>query len=577
MEDVQTNDIQTNDNTNAADAAQASGTMDAADTVSANGTSVPTASPETANPETAGDDGNDALTGATASDEAAVADTASPVVTSVTGADATQTAESSAAAEPAPAAEAPAAEAPTAQAPVAEGTPRPSRQPSMAQVMESDEFSSYMSGVDSLQRGALLKGIIVRVDENTGEALVDVGTKSEGIIARNEMGDEPVGVGDEIEVVVLRPEDDEGHPVLSKRRADYEKTWRVIQQAKDKQTNIEGTVREQVKGGLIVDLGVPAFVPASHVDSRNRGDLGRFVGRTVPVRVIEIDRKKNKVIASHRLAAQEDREKREAEVWAGLEKDKIVEGVVRRITDFGAFVDIGGLDGLLHVREMAWSRVEHPENVVKKGQKLQVLILEIDEERKRVALGLKQLQSDPWKKAAQNLRPGQMVKGKIVRLAPACAFVELEEGVEGIIPISEMSQTRINTPEDVLTVGQEVEARIRQVQTGQRRITLSLKAAQQERETRETRTQVRQVNERAQQDDDGGIRLGDVFGSQLRAASDRGRERNEARNEDRARKLEAAKAEAEMEEDEMEEVDGEVEEVEEAEDADYDASGDTEQ
>jgi ribosomal protein S1 len=370
---------------------------------------------------------------------------------------------------------------------------------------------------------------------------------------------------------------------LSKRRADYEKTWRVIQQAKDKQTDIEGTVREQVKGGLIVDLGVPAFVPASHVDSRNRGDLGRFIGRTIPVRVIEIDRKKNKVIASHRQAVQEDREKREAEVWAGLEKDKIVEGVVRRITDFGAFIDIGGLDGLLHVREMAWSRVEHPDSIVKKGQKLQVLILEIDEERKRVALGLKQLQSDPWKKAAQNLRPGQMVKGKVLRLAPACAFVELEDGIEGIIPISEMSQTRINTPEDVLAVGQEVEARIRQVQTGQRRITLSLKAAVQERETRETRTQVRQVNERAQQDDDGGIRLGDVFGSQLRAARDRGRERNEARNEDRARKLEAAQAEAEMEEDDMEEVDAdvegteEVEEAEETETADYKASGDGDQ
>ncbi len=441
--------------------------------------------------------------------------------------------------------------------------PRSSKPLSMEQVMESDEFSSYMSGVDALQRGALMPGTVVRVDDNTGEVLVDIGAKSEGIIARNEVGDEPVSVGDEIEVVVLRPEDDDGHPVVSKRRADYEKTWRVIQQAKDKNTDIEGLVREQVKGGLIVDLGVPAFVPASHVDTRNRSDLSRFVGRTIPLRVIEIDRKRNKVIGSHRLAVQEDREKREAEVWGSLQKDKIVEGVVRRITDFGAFVDIGGIDGLLHVREMGWSRVEHPDSVVKKGQKLQVLILEIDEERKRVALGLKQLQSDPWKKAAKNYRVGQTVTGKVVRLAPSVAFVELEDGVEGIIPVGEISETRINEPGDVLTVGQQVEARIKQIQTNQRRISLSLKAAVQEREVREVRTQVREVNQRAMgggsgggnsgggnsggggNDDGGALRLGDIFGQQLRAARDRGKERNEARSEARARAMQAAEEEEE--------------------------------
>jgi 4-hydroxy-3-methylbut-2-enyl diphosphate reductase len=231
---------------------------------------------------------------------------------------------------------------------------------------------------------------------------------------------------------------------------------------------------------------------------------------------------------------------------------------VRRITDFGAFIDLGGIDGLLHVREMAWGRVEHPDSVVKKGQKLQVLILEIDEERKRVALGLKQLQSDPWKKAAENFKPGQMVTGKVVRIAPSCAFLELQDGVEGIIPISEMSNTRINTPEDVMAVGQELEARIKQIQTGQRRITLSLKAAVQERETRETRTAIREVNQRAtggsgSGGDDGGLRLGDVFGQQLRAARDRGKERNEARNEARSKRLEEAEAAAE--EEELEEVD----------------------
>ena len=266
--------------------------------------------------------------------------------------------------------------------------------------------------------------------------------------------------------------------------------------------------------------------------------------------------KKNKVIASHRIASAEDRERRETEVWSTLEKEKIVEGVVRRITDFGAFVDIGGIDGLLHVREMAWGRVEHPDSVVKKGQKLQLVVLDIDQERKRVALGLKQLQSDPFKKAAKNYNPGQTVKGKVLRIAPSCAFVELEEGVEGIVPISEMSNTRINKPEDVLSIGQEVEARVKQVQPNQRRITLSLKSAQQDREVRETRTAIREVNERATRSDDGGdgggIRLGDVFGEKLRAARDRGRERNE----DRARRLQAAQAAAEEEEwDETADVD----------------------
>ena len=423
--------------------------------------------------------------------------------------------------------------------------PRATRQPSMAQVMESDEFSSYMSGVDSLARGALLKGHVVRVDDNTGEVLVDIGTKSEGIIARNEIGEEAVAVGSEIEVVVLRPEDDEGHPVLSKRRADYERTWREIQAAKDAGTFLEGTVREQVKGGLIVDLGVPTFVPASHVDARNRNDLSRFVGRTIPIRVIEIDRKKNKVIGSHRLAAEEDRREREEKAWGHLEKDKIVEGVVRRITDFGAFVDLGGIDGLLHVREMAWGRVEHPDHVVKKGQKLQVLVLDIDEERKRVALGLKQLQSDPWKKVAGKYKPAQAVTGKIVRIAPSCAFMELEEGVEAIIPISEISEQRIKTPDEVLTVGQDVEGRIKQIQANQRRITVSLKSAVQDKEKRETRTVIREINDRA----DDTVRLGDVFGQQLRAARDRGKERKEARSAMRARAVEAADLEEWDEED----------------------------
>jgi 4-hydroxy-3-methylbut-2-enyl diphosphate reductase len=393
---------------------------------------------------------------------------------------------------------------------------------------------------------------VVRLEEN-GSALVDVGGKSEGIIPRNELGDDETNVGDEVEVVVVRPEDEEGHPILSKRRADYERLKREIVQARDSGHILQATVKEAVKGGLIVDLGVAAFVPASHVDERQRSHLDRLVGQVIPVRVIEVDFKKNrdKVIASHKQAADEEKKRREGEAWANVEKDKTVEGIVRRITDFGAFVDIGGIDGLLHVREMAWGRVEHPNQVVKKGQKLQVLILDVDEDRKRIALGLKQLLPDPWKKAAKNYRTGQTVTGKIVRLAPTVAFMELEPGVEAIISIADLSEERIKTPEDAVKVGQEVEGRIKAIQTNQRRISVSLRAAVQDRERRETRSAIREVNERAH--DDGPLRLGDLFGAELRAIRDRGKKRT--RDEARARAMEQAEDE---EEDLIDDIDGDI-------------------
>jgi len=484
----------------------------------------------------------------------------------------TETTEAAPVEEAAPAAEAAPAEetesepassepavAEPAPAPVAEG--KPARQPSMAQVMESDEFAAYMSGAETLARNSMVRGVVVRLEDN-GSVLVDIGAKSEAIIPRNEVGDDEIGVGDEIECVVVKPEDDEGHPVVSKRRADFERIKREIAEAKNTGKILQATVKEAIKGGLIVDLGVAAFVPASHVDQKVRGQLDRLIGQVLPVKVIEVEfskKRSDKVIASHRLAAEEERESRASEAWANIEKDKIVEGVVRRITDFGAFIDLGGVDGLLHVREMAWGRVEHPSNVVKKGQKLQVLILDIDETAnpKRIALGLKQLLPDPWKKAAKNYRVGQTVTAKIVRLAPTVAFAELEPGVEAVIPVSELSEERVKEPGDVVTIGQEVEGRIKQILTNQRRITMSLRAAVQERERRETRTAVREVNQRA--DSDGPLRLGDLFGKELRAVRDRNK--NRTREEARARAQEAAEDEEDYEELEDVVVEGENEEV----------------
>ena len=487
-------------------------------------TDAPTEAPTT---ETAP---NETAPNETAPNETAPTETAPTEIAAPESAPAEQIAPESLSAEAAPA--------------EAEAKPR-AKQPSMAQVMESDEFSAYLSGADNLARNALLKGVVAHIDENTGVLLVDVGAKSEGLVPKNEVGDEPVTVGDEIEVVVLQSENDEGNPVLSKRRADFERLWRSIMEARDAETPLEATVTREVKGGLIVDLGVPAFIPASHVSGRNRTNLGHLVGKTIPVRVIEVDRKKDKVIASHRLAADVERKEREESVWQTLKKDTTVEGTVRRITDFGAFVDIGGVDGLLHVREMAWNRVEHPSHVVKKGQKLQVLILEIDEERKRIALGLKQLQSDPWKKAAASFKVGDNVKGKVTHIAPSCAFVEIEEGIEAIIPISEMSEERIKTPEDVMKIGDEVEARIKQVQPGQRKITLSMRAAVREKERKETRDSIREVNQRATSNDDGGgaLKLGDIFGAQLREARERTKERKKTRDDAKTRAQKLAEEE----------------------------------
>jgi 4-hydroxy-3-methylbut-2-enyl diphosphate reductase len=444
---------------------------------------------------------------------------------------------------------APLAGASTPAPPTAET--RPSRQPSMAEVMES---GSYMTGVETLRPNTLLKGTVVRIDENTNEVMVDIGSKSEGIIPKEHAGRDDINVGDEVEVVVIRSENDDGHPVLSKARADYKRLWRELSQAKVDKTTLEGTVTEQVKGGLIVDLGVRAFVPARYVDTRNKGDLGRFVGRSIPVKILEIDEKRSKVIASHVDASKEEREAREAAAWANIEKDKVIEGTVRRITDFGAFIDLGGVDGLLHVREMSWGRVDHPKNVLKVDQKVEVLVLEIDESTKprRIALGLKQLQPDPWKKAARTYRPGQMITGKVTRLAPSCAFVELEEGIEAIIPISEMSEQRIKTPDEVLAVGQEIEGRVKQVEPRQRRISLSLKAAVQEKERRETRSTMREINERGGDDE---VRLGDVFGQALRAAKERGKERERATTTtNRAVARERALQAAEEEESDWEEA-----------------------
>lgn len=382
------------------------------------------------------------------------------------------------------------------------------------QGLDAEDFQAYMEATDQKQqRGQLVTGTVVHVG-NDGVS-VDIGSKKEAFIPSHELTpDDDVKVGDQIEAILLKTESDETPAILSKRRADYEKAWRLIEEAHANKKTVEVLVKDKVKGGLIVDIGLEGFIPASHVAGSQR-DLERMVGRTIPVRVIEVDKKKNKIICSHRTALEEDRARRRAETMANLEEGKIVEGVVRRITDFGAFIDLGGIDGLLHVREMAWTRVNHPGDVVKKGQKVQVVVLEMDmsnPDNPRISLGMKQLQPDPWKKATKHLRVNQIVHGKVTRTAQVGAFVLLDAGIEGIVPMHELSDQRVSRAEDVVQVGEEVDVRVIAIKSSQRRLTLSLKQVQQERERERERNEYRSYVSSQKSDN---VTIGDVLGNAL--------------------------------------------------------------
>jgi len=345
--------------------------------------------------------------------------------------------------------------------------------------------------------------------------MVDIGGKAEGFIPAIEWGGnhlEEAKVGDEVEVYVLRPEskaeETEGMVLLSKRRADYERAWKRVQEAYENGEILQVMVKDRVKGGLLIDLGVDGFVPASQVVIPQGWKLEHFIGRTIKVKIIEIDRDRRRVLCSNRVALEEDRIRRKRETLSRLYEGAIVEGIVRRITDFGAFVDLGGVDGLLHVSEMGWTRVNHPSEVVKEGQKIQVAVVKIDQsdpsEPPRISLSLKPLLPDPWRTAEQDYPVGAKVKGVVTRIVPFGVFVRLPTGIEGVIPNNELSTRRNVRAEDIVKVGQEVEAKVYQVNVQQRRILLSMRQVAQEQERL-------QLKEYMQQQTAPQITLGDVF------------------------------------------------------------------
>src|SRR6266481_5051496 len=325
------------------------------------------------------------------------------------------------------------------------------------------------------KEGSIVKGRILEIRPR--EVLVDIGYKSEGVIPTAEFDDiESMEVGDEVEVLLERLENDEGMVVLSKEKAAYRQNWNKIAQVFAGDGLIKGKVKSVVKGGLMVNIGVEAFLPASQIDIIPPKDLQQFVGNTYDFKIVKINDDRKNVVLSRREVIEQERSDKRQKFMEGVNVGNRVTGTVKNITDFGAFIDLDGMDGLLHITDMTWGRLGHPSEMVKVGQQLEVVVLDINKEKERVSLGLKQTKKNPWDQIEERFPAGQRVKGKITNLVPYGAFVEIEEGVEGLIHVSELSWTRkINHPSEVFKKGDEVEAEVIDIDKTNQRISLGIK------------------------------------------------------------------------------------------------------
>ncbi len=356
-----------------------------------------------------------------------------------------------------------------------------------------------------VSQGDVVKATVVSVADDG--VMIDVGWKSEGFVPRKELAvdqsrqpSELVKVGDEIEVTVIRSEDKEGNITFSKRRADQLKNWDKIAEAKENNLTLTGRVTEAVKGGLVVDIGVRAFLPASMVDRRFVSDLGTFVGQDVQVRVVEMEKDRRNVIVSRKAVTEEENAKVKEMLWASIQEGEIRHGVVRRLADFGAFVDLGGVDGLLHISDISHGRIKHPNEMVNVGDELDLMVLKLDRERGRISLGLKQTQPEPWQAAAAELHAGDLVEGKVVRITPWGAFVNIKPGLDGLVHISELANRRVAKVEDVVNVGDPVKAKVLDVDVDKKRLSLSLRALVEDQEQAEVQQYLEQQEESQDQE-----------------------------------------------------------------------------
>jgi small subunit ribosomal protein S1 len=330
--------------------------------------------------------------------------------------------------------------------------------------------------------GDLVEGTVVKIDRD--EVLLDIGFKSEGVIPVRELSirndvdpSEIVSLGDKVEALVLQKEDKEGRLILSKKRAQYERAWGTIEKLKENDEVVTGPVIEVVKGGLIVDIGLRGFLPASLVELRRVRELQPYVGRTIEAKIIELDRNRNNVVLSRRAWLEETQKEQRGEFLTNLKPGERRRGVVSSVVNFGAFVDLGGMDGLVHVSELSWKHVDHPSSVVSVGDEIDVEVLDVDLSKERISLSLKATQNDPWQEFANSHQVGELVYGRITKLVPFGSFVQVGDGIEGLVHISEMAVHHVDLPEQVVTPGEELWVKIIDIDLQRRRISLSIKQA----------------------------------------------------------------------------------------------------
>jgi small subunit ribosomal protein S1 len=339
---------------------------------------------------------------------------------------------------------------------------------------------NYDATLRPFEEGEVVTGHVVRIDKD--EVLVDIGYKSEGVIPANELSirksvdpREEVELGEEVDALVLTKEDQDGRLIMSKKRARFEKAWRRIEAAAESGEPVEGSVIEVVKGGLIIDLGVRGFLPASLVDIRRVPNLDEYMGTKIETKVIELNRSRNNVVLSRRAVLEEERKEVRQQILDRLQPGLVVEGQISNIVDFGAFVDLDGIDGLIHISELSWSHVNHPSEILNIGDTVQVKVLDIDRDRQRISLGLKQTQEDPWQRIMDTYHVGDELEGKVTKVVTFGAFVEILDGVEGLVHISELAAHHVESPREVVHPGDEIRVKILEIDSERRRLSLSAK------------------------------------------------------------------------------------------------------
>ena len=339
---------------------------------------------------------------------------------------------------------------------------------------------NYDATFRDIEEGEVVTGHVVRIDKD--EVLVDIGYKSEGVIPANELSirksvdpHDEVHLGEEVDAIVMTKEDQDGRLIMSKKRARFEKAWRRIETAAESGEPVEGTVIEVVKGGLIIDLGVRGFLPASLVDIRRVPNLDEYMGTKIETKVIELNRSRNNVVLSRRAVLEEERKEVRQQILDGLQPGLVVDGQISNIVDFGAFVDLDGIDGLIHISELSWSHVNHPSEILAIGDTVKVKVLDIDRDRQRISLGLKQTQEDPWQRIVDTYNVNDELSGQVTKVVTFGAFVEILDGVEGLVHISELASHHVESPREIVHPGDEIRVRILEIDSERRRLSLSAK------------------------------------------------------------------------------------------------------